>query len=505
MRLQLKYTLIINICILLIIVTFFVIDDFLARHERKVSHINDLARGAIIRNVATLVKEIVEAQVYINYRSEKEENEGFPSKQIEIELKKLKKENLEMKDIVDINVSYGDSNQISASLTDKKNEGPFYINLNEKDIKKIIQEGNIYIYGLGKYHEKSVTEIIVPYHYFENSEDRISGLIQILLATPEVPKYFHNLRIRRLIYIIILGLLFTFIVNILTDRIVIRPLEKLMKTIRDASEGKFDLKIHSYSGSEIDQVTFRLSQLLRKIKTGHEKRIAALGQLTAGVAHDLKNPLNVIGMTTQYLKDLLSNGQVNERNIDDIQECLEDISYEVEDIRKLIDQFISLNRPKSLEIEKVNLEELIEQTINRSKLLKKNSNVKVFTEYSGELKNVELDPNQIRQVLQNLIQNSIQAMPKGGKIYITTNRLKKIDGDYASITIRDTGIGIPEVIQERIYDAYFTTKENQGGTGLGLAITHKIVQAHKGEIELKSKEGMGASFTIFLPIKRSFR
>lgn len=497
MRLQWKYVLIINLCILFVIVTFFVIDDFLARRERRNTHINDLARGIKIHNIANLVKGKVEGQIYINYRS----IQGFPSKQIGMELKRLKEENPEMKDIVDINVSYGANNQISASLTDKGKEGPSYINVNKKEVKKI-QEGNIHIYGLVRYHGKSVTEIIVPYHYFKNTEDSISGLIQILLATPEVPEYFHDLRIRRLIYVIILGLLLTFIVNTLTDRIVIRPLEKLMTIIKNASEGKFDFKMHSHSGSEIDQVTFRLSQLLREIQSAHRRRIAALGQLAAGVAHEVKNPLNLIGMTAQYLRDLLSDNQLKDKDIKDAQECLDDMSQEVEHLRELIDQFLSLNRPKQLEVEQVDLDKFIDQTVEEFMLLKNTSEVEVHTDYCGQLKNVEIDTGQMHQVLQNLIQNSIQAMHKGGKIYITTKKLRTHDGNYALFTIRDTGVGIPESIQERIYDAYFTTKEKEGGTGLGLAITHQIIQAHNGKIELKSKEGMGASFTVHLPIKQ---
>jgi len=207
-------------------------------------------------------------------------------------------------------------------------------------------------------------------------------------------------------------------------------------------------------------------------------------------------------MTTQYLKDLFSNGQIEDEDIKDVQECLDDMSQEVEHLRKLIAQFLSLNRPRHLEIKQVDLDKLVDQTIKESTLLKNTPEVEVHTDYCGQLKDVEIDASQIRQVLQNLIQNSIQAMNKGGKIYITTQRLKDNNGDYAVFTIRDTGIGIPESIQERIYDAYFTTRENKGGTGLGLAITHQIIQAHKGKIELKSKKGMGASFTVRLPIKQ---
>ncbi|MYG05684.1 hypothetical protein F4167_03465 [Candidatus Poribacteria bacterium] len=120
------------------------------------------------------------------------------------------------------------------------------------------------------------------------------------------------------------------------------------------------------------------------------------------------------------------------------------------------------------------------------------------------LPNVSLDAALMRQTLFNFVQNSIQAMPKGGSIYINT-LLEQIDQDaeYTVIEIRDTGIGIPEEIQEQIYDAYFTTKDATGGIGLGLAISHQIITAHKGKIEVRSKMGMGTAFKISLPLNAS--
>ena len=110
---------------------------------------------------------------------------------------------------------------------------------------------------------------------------------------------------------------------------------------------------------------------------------------------------------------------------------------------------------------------------------------------------IPLDPGLMRQTLFNLVQNSVQAMPKGGSIYITTT-LEETDTGTRQLLleIRDTGIGIPEEVQERIYDAYFTTKDAAGGIGLGLAISHQIITAHKGKIKVRSKMGMGTAFTI---------
>ena len=130
--------------------------------------------------------------------------------------------------------------------------------------------------------------------------------------------------------------------------------------------------------------------------------------------------------------------------------------------------------------------------------------MQIIRNYDANLPNVPLDAALMRQTLFNFVQNSIQAMPKGGSIYINT-LLEQIEQnpEYAVIDIRDTGIGIPEEIQEQIYDAYFTTKDATGGIGLGLAISHQIITAHKGKIEVRSKMGMGTAFKISLPLNAS--
>ena len=109
----------------------------------------------------------------------------------------------------------------------------------------------------------------------------------------------------------------------------------------------------------------------------------------------------------------------------------------------------------------------------------------------------------MRQTIFNIVQNSIQAMPKGGSVYFTTTFEDKGSIPNVVLEIRDTGIGIPEENQELIYDAYFTTKESDGGVGLGLAISHQTITAHQGKVEVKSKVGMGTAFNITLPVKSS--
>ena len=138
------------------------------------------------------------------------------------------------------------------------------------------------------------------------------------------------------------------------------------------------------------------------------------------------------------------------------------------------------------------------------KVITDNSNIKILRNYDSELPQTRLDNEQIRQLFFNLIQNAIQAIqPKSGSIYITTSIEQNADEIWIIAYIRDTGVGIPHQIQERIFDAYFTTKEREGGIGLGLAIAYQIIMAHGGRIEVKSQVGMGTEFKIFFKYQQN--
>jgi signal transduction histidine kinase len=237
-----------------------------------------------------------------------------------------------------------------------------------------------------------------------------------------------------------------------------------------------------------------------------------LGQLAAGVAHEIRNPLNSIGMAAQYLKGLFSEPKrVEIQDLEEAKEFLDIIDDEIEKLKRISEQFLTLNRPKALNRKRTDLNELSDKVLSEFTLVLENAKVNVITKYEVNLPPLFVDADLIRQVFFNLVQNSIQAMPKGGSIYITTTELeedggittkseKDGNGRTALIQIRDTGLGIPEGIQEQIFDAYFTTRGEQGGMGLGLAICHQVITAHGGEIVLQSKIGMGTMFEIHLPI-----
>ena len=188
---------------------------------------------------------------------------------------------------------------------------------------------------------------------------------------------------------------------------------------------------------------------------------------------------------------------MSQDDIEEAKELLEIVDQKITELKQTSEQFLTLNRPRRLNVEPVSLNTLVEQVLSEFALIAEEAKVQVIKNYDENLPDVQMDAALMRQTLFNFVQNSIQAMPKGGSIYMTTF-LEQIDPNTRDVVIeiRDTGIGIPEEIQEQIYDAYFTTKDATGGIGLGLAVSHQIITAHSGKIEVRSKMGMGTAFKI---------
>ena len=334
----------------------------------------------------------------------------------------------------------------------------------------------------------------------KDTSPKIKGYIQVLFEVPDIARLITNSRQMHLLSVIIVSVLLVIIIDMTTTRLIIRPLERMMEIIKRAESGDLESVPESYSSSEISRITATLVRMLRQLQQTQSKRIAALGQLAAGVAHEIRNPLNTIGMTAQHLKELFSEKEIKPQDIEETREFLNIVNYEIEQLRHISEQFLTLNRPKELNLEPTQLNELLDRVLAEFTLTMENANVQVVKKYEN-LPHLNLDAGLIRQAIFNFIRNSVQAMPKGGSIYITTE-LEMANGgaNQVALEIRDTGIGIPNEIQERIFDAYFTTKEKDGGMGLGLAISHQIIMAHQGAVEFKSQVGMGTAFMVTFPL-----
>ena|GEM_PF-6852960 len=220
------------------------------------------------------------------------------------------------------------------------------------------------------------------------------------------------------------------------------------------------------------------------------EKIAVFNQLTVAIAHEVRNPLTAMRMTAQVLRrKLAGDAQALER--------LDVMMREMDRLKHHMDQLINFGKPYKPEMRQTSVVEVIEETLLLLRRQLEHARITVVKSYADNLPHVFVDPVQLRQVLLNIIINSMQAMAKSGTLTVSAG-LAKVEGEtVCTIAIEDTGPGIPAEIRERIFEPFFSTRK--AGTGLGLAIAKKIVEAHGGRIRFVSTD-KGTIFRLFLPI-----
>jgi two-component system, NtrC family, sensor kinase len=223
------------------------------------------------------------------------------------------------------------------------------------------------------------------------------------------------------------------------------------------------------------------------------EKLAALGAVAAGVAHEVKNPLAIIVQGIEFLKSSLYN-----------DERLLDVTYRIEKsvIRadNIVKGLLSFSRDISLKMEELDIAPLIDESLSFVDDQLRLKNIHVKKRYESDLPKVIMDTHQMKQVFTNLFTNAIEAMPEGGILGIRTEPGKdKSEQSSVRVVISDTGVGIPEESIRKVFDPFFTTKNSDGNTGLGLSITKGIIDKHYGTIDIQSEPGRGTRVTVELP------
>lgn len=220
-------------------------------------------------------------------------------------------------------------------------------------------------------------------------------------------------------------------------------------------------------------------------------KLAALGTLAAGVAHEVKNPLHALGLNLHLLVQELGAPQPSKAELEDYLRILRS---EIERIHQIVENFLRFSKPSLPEVKPLDLNALVERVLSLVAFEAAGHRVGIQTEFDPELDSIAGDEGQLAQVVLNLVINALQAMPAGGNLTLVTRR----DNGWAELTVKDTGAGIPHEVIPQIFDPYFTTR--QGGSGLGLAIAHRIVEGHHGTIDAESKAGQGTTMVVRLPL-----
>lgn len=275
-------------------------------------------------------------------------------------------------------------------------------------------------------------------------------------------------------------------------------LQTLANQAAIAIENSYALRlIESYS-DELEQKNVHLSEVQSQLV--HAEKMSSIGQLASGIAHEIRNPLNIIEGARYYLANHLESSAGKDSVAG---EYLEYIANEIQRTNKLIDELLLFSKPTNSELSEVNFNSLVDNILILTRKQVNDHSVRIEKVYDPDLPSVYADSNQIWQVFVNLLINSLESMGKNGHLQIKTG-VNKIVNDLnkevksAFVIFKDNGQGISDESIEKIFDPFFTTKAS--GTGLGLSVGYKIINSHNGRMLVNSKVGKGTKFMVEIPI-----
>ncbi len=248
--------------------------------------------------------------------------------------------------------------------------------------------------------------------------------------------------------------------------------------MRDVGGRKLGAVVTIEDVSEVKALT---DQLIRA------DRLAAMGELTAGVAHEVRNPLGIIRASVQLMEESADNRAK-------VHEAAEVIKHEIDRLDRVIKALLDFGRPSAPTMRPVEVRRVLEEVVLFTRKFADRSNVTIEEDYAEDAHEVMADPEQLKQVFVNLISNAVQAMAEdGGTLTVSTG----FDDDFVFMRFSDTGPGIPADAIGKVFDPFYSTRDD--GSGLGLTIVHRIVDEHGGHIEVTSDVGTGTAFTVHLP------
>ncbi len=338
---------------------------------------------------------------------------------------------------------------------------------------------------------------IVRYRYFEPRD----WIVAVGSYEDEFYQAANDLKWRIAMHVLLLPLLIGMLAAalvFLASKVLTDPIQNMINVIRRVKQGRLDEQMPVESHDELGELAIafnRMTRMLRKNKEleaalAQQGKMASLGVLSSGVAHEINNPLGVILGYAGYLEKKIAEDDPNFTYIHEIKR-------ESKRCKKIVQDLLSYSRTPKPALEPTDINRLLRQIIDFAGNHTDLYHVKIIQTLSPEVPMISADADQLRQVAINLLLNAGSASAEGGEIRVTTSLE---DDRYVRIEFADNGEGIPEENLEKIFEPFFTTKAR--GTGLGLAITKQIIEMHQGDIYIDSEIGRGSTIIIRLPLVR---
>jgi two-component system NtrC family sensor kinase len=407
--------------------------------------------------------------------------------------------------------------RISTNVHDEKGERAIGTRVSKEVYEAVIEKGQLWEDRAFVVKDWYIT----AYEPIRDITGKIVGILYVgMLEAPYID--LRNKVVYSFFGIGVLGLLLVLLLSFFITTGIIRPLREMVWATRQIAEGDLSLELSISSKDEIGQLAESFNHMLVRLKQArHEleeygrtleekveqrsrqlkriqaqlmqsEKLASLGRLASGVAHEINNPLTGILTFSHLLMRRLKDHP-------ELQRELEVIVKETTRVSAIVRGLLDFARESKPQKRPCNINELILGTLSLMEHQAVFHDIRIVKSLDPQVPMIPLDANQIQQVFMNILLNAADAMPAGGMLTITSNLLP--EDSFVQVRFADTGTGIPEKNLNRIFDPFFTTKADKKGTGLGLAVSYGIIDRHRGQIEVQSEEGKGTIFTIKLPLE----
>jgi len=286
----------------------------------------------------------------------------------------------------------------------------------------------------------------------------------------------------------------------------LRPMRNLIRGVSRIGRGDYNAQLGVRGDDEVAVLAREFDQMARSLQAREAQlkaqaealmraeQLAAVGRISAQIVHEVRNPLSSIGLNVELLQDGLERAHFAfPEDSDEVKDLLSAVTQEVDRLADVTEQYLRMARPPRPDLDPRDVLAVLDTVLDFTREELERAGVDVVRDFAPDTPPVLADEGQLRQVFLNLLRNSREAMPSGGRLTVATRPVE----DTVEVTVRDTGQGMTEDVRQHLFEPFFTTKE--GGTGLGLAVSQQILQAHGGSLSCQSIPGQGTSFVLRLP------
>ncbi len=356
---------------------------------------------------------------------------------------------------------------------------------------------------------------------------RILGFLNMGVCRKRLQASIQKSQLQILLVSLVFILFLPAMIMLFLKKHVSQPLRQLLKSTRRITRGDLDCKVDIVSRDEVGQLALSFNKMLERLiafKTEIEgwneeleervnlktmqlkeaqkqiiqsEKMSSLGRLAAVIAHEINNPISGLIVFINLLQKTMDKEDLSEDDRAKIVKRLGIMETEAKRCGHIVSELLSFSRAEQKMID-CNITEIIERSVSILKFKTKDKQISLNVDLEPNLPVIRCDPGKIQQIIMNLVQNAIDALPQGGEIDISASYLK--EQERLKLVVHDNGIGIPEEFLPHIFEPFYSSKDNGQSVGIGLFVVYGVIHQHSGIIDVESTEGKGTTFTIFLPV-----